>query len=844
MLYKNSTVKNILSVLVLISLMMGISACNMNKTPTGSSSSTEKITSYEQLKSILEKDYVSSAVSKKETSGFWNNILAAFTNGATNISSKSQSVSGESAASISADADRGNIAPASESGSSNMQAADSNHSNTNVQVQGVDEGDVVKNDGKYIYKVGIDNVDIIKAWPANEMEKISQIKYENGSFSPIEAYVSENRLVVTGAVQRQPAIEQCYWAVRIIVYDTSDKRNPRLLKSAEIEGINLASRLIGDTLYVITNRPVYYNLLEKCGDEGVLPAWSINDKNGYRTIDYKDIEYLPEGNANNYMIIASMNIQNSDKNLTSKAYLGAGVAVYMSLENLYISVVPQDNSYRPVNNVKVVPPKTSDVDPVPDRGDSDVKVVPPVQPAAVDSRDTGSETESSFEPKSKPEIRSEPNDSSASGSGSTAPGSSGSSGSGSGSAVSSSGISTADTPDVDAPVLVSGPSLPDDLTPVSDNQTKPSVISTTAPISAPVVRVPAPAMPIMPFIGGSKTVIYKIPLDNGNLGEALAGEVKGAIINQFSMDEYAGHFRIATTDSDWHSGKGGNNLYVLNAEMKVTGKIEGVAKGERIYSVRFMGAKGYMVTFKTVDPLFAMDLSNPSDPKITGLLKIPGYSEYLHPYDNTHLIGFGKDAVEMTINGGRANTDIAVEENTGSTISSSGVSSPAGIAYYLGMKVSMFDVADMENPKEIFTELIGDRGTTSELLTNHKALLFSKDKNLLAFPVSLYMVSDEAKGIEYAGVPPYGTFAMQGMWVYSLDLVNGFKFKGAITHSNNNNGSAAEDKEFYTPYRYEDNTTSIKRAVYINDVIYTLSEKYIKANKVSDLTEIAAISLK
>jgi uncharacterized secreted protein with C-terminal beta-propeller domain len=116
------------------------------------------------------------------------------------------------------------------------------------------------------------------------------------------------------------------------------------------------------------------------------------------------------------------------------------------------------------------------------------------------------------------------------------------------------------------------------------------------------------------------------------------------------MDEHKGYFRIATTVGEvWRTGENTskNNVYVLDSSLSITGKIEGIAPGEKIYSVRFMGDRAYMVTFKKVDPFFVLDLQDPRNPAILGKLKIPGYSDYLHPYDENHIIGFGKDTVEM-----------------------------------------------------------------------------------------------------------------------------------------------------------------------------------------------------
>ena len=136
------------------------------------------------------------------------------------------------------------------------------------------------------------------------------------------------------------------------------------------------------------------------------------------------------------------------------------------------------------------------------------------------------------------------------------------------------------------------------------------------------------------------TNIYKFSLNEGIVTYLNSGEVPGTIINQFSMDEYKGYFRIATTTGNvWDVGENAskNNIYILDDTMNMAGKIEGIAPNERIYSVRFMGDRGYMVTFRQIDPFFVIDLEDPYKPEILGELKIPGFSDYLHPYDETIL---------------------------------------------------------------------------------------------------------------------------------------------------------------------------------------------------------------
>ena len=274
------------------------------------------------------------------------------------------------------------------------------------------------------------------------------------------------------------------------------------------------------------------------------------------------------------------------------------------------------------------------------------------------------------------------------------------------------------------------------------------------------------------------TEIYKFNLNNANCTFAKAGDVPGSVLNQFSMDECNGYFRIATTDStSWNSESNTNNLYVLNENLETIGKIEGLAKGERIYSVRFMGNRAYMVTFVETDPLFVIDLSNPTTPTVLGELKIPGYSKYLHPYDETHLIGIGEDTEVVNYGyGDRVVTN--------------------------GMKMAMFDVTDPNNPQELYNVKIGEKGTYSELLYNHKALLFSKEKNIIAFPISI--TDNDYKVI------------FQGAIVYGVSLEKGFELKTKISNS------ATDYDRYYSRNRVE-------RIIYIKDTLFTLSNGLIKA---------------
>ena len=282
-------------------------------------------------------------------------------------------------------------------------------------------------------------------------------------------------------------------------------------------------------------------------------------------------------------------------------------------------------------------------------------------------------------------------------------------------------------------------------------------------------------------IGGS-THIRKFSLVNGKIKFQAEANIEGQINNQFSMDESGEYFRIATTIGDyWNMSENtSNSLYILNDKLELVGKVTDFAKEERIYSVRYVDNKAYVVTFKQTDPLFVIDLSDPTNPQILGELKIPGYSTYLHPYDETHIIGFGYDTKE---DGTRITTN--------------------------DLKMVMFDVSDVNNPKELFKVTVGDRNTTSELEYNHKALLFSKEKNIIAFPLTTYEKNNT------------NTRAV----IYQIDLTQGFILKGEISN------------------KYKDNSQRVERIIFVNDTYYTLSKSCVKAVNIETLQVIKEIEI-
>jgi uncharacterized secreted protein with C-terminal beta-propeller domain len=300
------------------------------------------------------------------------------------------------------------------------------------------------------------------------------------------------------------------------------------------------------------------------------------------------------------------------------------------------------------------------------------------------------------------------------------------------------------------------------------------------------------------------TAIHRIRIENSNINIEADGLVPGSVLNQFSMDEYGDYFRVATTKwviEKWTFGTQTNNVYVLNMNLSIVGKLENLASGESLHSARFMGNRGYLVTFKKTDPLFVIDLSEPTSPLVLGKLKIPGYSDYLHPYDETHLIGVGKHTVEAD---------------------------EGDFAWYQGVKISLFDVSDVANPKQISNYTIGDRGTDSPILSDHRAFLFDRSKALLVIPV---LVAEIDESQYPGGVTPdaYGQPVWQGAYVFSISL-DGFVLKGRVTH--------LESGE-----NVQNNLHWVKRSLYIENVLYTVSDKKIKMNSLENLAPINEIKL-
>jgi len=502
-------------------------------------------------------------------------------------------------------------------------SSNSNYSTTNVQVEGVDEADIVKTDGEYIYLVKSNTIYIVKASDLKIENKLI-LDEDDDDFMPEEIFVNKDKLVVLGTNyiydddDEDDEYDHDYYysyyrynnsktVTEAVVVDISNKNKPKEERRVTLDGYYVNARMIGDNVYFISNKSVYY-YDEDCDDDDILPVYkdSVKSKDVV-TIPAEDIIYFGGTRNYTYMLVGGFNV-NDKKEASVETIFGASDTVYANSENLYI---------------------------------------------------------------------------------------------------------------------------------VQEKYTS---------------------------LGNTKSVIYKFGLNGSKISLKAKGSVKGYLNNQFSMDEYEGNLRVATTSDV--TGISKNQVYVLDENLEKIGALRNMAIDEEIYSVRFIGKIGYVVTYKEIDPLFVIDLSDPTNPEIKGELKIPGYSSYLHPYDETHIIGIGY------------NTET---NNWGGTVNKN-------------MKMSMFDVSDLENPKEVFNIDIGDEYAYSEITSNHKALFYNKDKNLIGFPVTFgKRYYDDSKS---------------GFVIYKIDLDNGFKVYGEIT-----------DKTDYN--------NQPERVIYIGDNLYTIFEDEI-----------------
>ena len=461
------------------------------------------------------------------------------------------------------------------------------HSQTNEQVEGVSEGDVVKTDGRYIYAMAPygNTLRIIRANGAS-LEVVSTIYTDVWG---AEFYlIGEDRLVIVGneyvPIQPLPGVAFDEPSARIApdygwhsnnftvlaIYDISDRSAPFEARKISMEGWAVSTRVIGNVVYMVTNKHIWSIPFDQADSPIVMPYVRDTAEGEYmEPIGLDRIYYIPGTTDASYLLVGAVDVY-SDDAFEPEAYLGAGSNLYMSMNAMYVS-------------------------------------------------------------KERWEY-----------------------------------------------IEQSDPATP--------------TVDRWAPM------------------GGMKTDILRFAISGTSVAYTGMGTVDGTPINQYSMDEYNGYFRIAS--ADWERG---TFVSVLRAsDMQTVGRTEPLAPGEWMQSMRFMGNMGYIVTFLNVDPLFTVDLSDPYNPKMLGELKIPGFSQYLHPLGEGLLLGIGRDTQELY------------------TRDSRGVETVVGFRDS-GMKLSVFDVSNPFDPLEIDVLLLGDGW--AEVSHNPRALMFDSSRNLFGFTI-------------------------------------------------------------------------------------------------------------
>ena len=475
-------------------------------------------------------------------------------------------------------------------------SAEKDYSDTNNQVEGVQEADIIKTYGEYIYAAVDGDVYLLRENGGNpeilskiEKKAGTELDEKDGAHEAEEyvnnIYVTETRLVLMkytvdystyeDAVAEDVAIAGCYvgqGTYTAAVYDIADRSHPVLLNELGQSGTLISSRMVGDILYLVYS---YYvpGEIDETDPSTYVPALYLGDAKTEVAAD--DIMLLGEPGAAQYLTVSSIDVGSPAEFLDTQSILGCGSDIYCNSETLVVALTTME--------------ETNDV-----------------------SKD--------------------------------------------------------------------------------------------------------------------KTELFRFSLKDGAVTMESQGSVPGYVLNQFSMDEYNGYFRIVTTENVTHYfNEGGiasaeqektrNHLFVLDESMNIVGSIEDLARGESIYSARFMGDTGYFVTYRQVDPLFTVDLSTPSEPKILSELKVPGFSNYLHPFGDGLLLGFGQNS----------------DEESGEI---------------QGLKLSMFDTSDPAAVAEKHSELLGKKYMWSNAIGNHKAILVDSEKNLIGFPAEneymLYSYSPES----------------------------------------------------------------------------------------------------
>jgi len=319
------------------------------------------------------------------------------------------------------------------------------------------------------------------------------------------------------------------------------------------------------------------------------------------------------------------------------------------------------------------------------------------------------------------------------------------------------------------------------------------------------------------------TDIYKFAFEADTVVPVAAGTVPGRVLNQYSMSEYQGYLRVATTTDGlfvWETGEeieSENHVFVLGEQsgaLEVVGSIEGLAPGEQIQSARFVGPRGFLVTFEQIDPLFTLDLSDPQNPAVGGELKVLGYSTFMVPIDENNLLTVG----------------VYTEPDT---------------PWEQGVQLNVFDVSDFTSPQPLYTEIIGEVSTYSEANWNPKAFTYFASRGLVALPIEHFAAfpefedegAEELPGddedapvpppdMRQTPTPPFGEGEeFQGLYVYGVSVEQGFDYRGRIS-------TMPEDEGYWW--------SMFTRGVFIEDYVYAVTDNVVVAAPLEDIAAVTA----
>lgn len=586
---------------------------------------------------------------------------------------------------------RGDHWMAVDAGTSGPPSGPSAYTTTNVQTEGVDEADLVKNDGERIFALAGGTLFASQSWPASELALRGRLALDG---TPLEMLLDEkDRLAVLSSVALPPPVSDvgggnAYgWGrvVRLSVVDVRDVSQPSVTRELYFPGSYVSARRIGSSVRVVLRDSLRY------------PA---------------DIQWYPD----------LTGIDSRDAERVRERYEAMKVA-----NEARIRAHPLEG-WLPSARVRT----------------SQGKVVR----VAYDCADF---------------IRS--------------------------SAVTQGGLLSVLTYNLDEPDRVSRTALLGWVGEVYASHES--------------LYVASPHWWWYPRAGqGTATYLYKFDIRQPDRAPLVAtGVVDGTLVDSFSLDEHEGFLRVASTETHYEQTQSTlfirttNRVHVLAENAGVlteVGTSPELAPGERITSARFLGDRAFVVTFRTIDPLFTVDLADPTRPRVLGELKIPGFSTYLHPIDENHLVGVGQFIPENGDWTGRK------------------------------LQLSLFDVSDLAHPKQKSVLYLGDFNTSSAALGDHRAFTWLPEKKLLAIPLM-----DWDSGCT-SDVVCWSTFTSE-LRVFSLDTATGFTERGAI--------SIADMVQEVEPQWgwYGSWSPIVSRSVIADDYVYALSASGIRAAHVSDL---------